>query len=222
MLVSATSPSGKTGVYRLHVPSGQILDEVFSHPDVDIDYVRYDRSLRQVVGVGYTDDMLKFHYLHRGRAGLMRAMRKALPGYELDIVDFDHANGRYLLKGFSDTEPGAYFQYDRKAKSLVQLAESRPGLPADLMSETKAVNITATDGTVIPSYLTIPMGADPSNLPAVVLVHGGPWGARDDKQWDYWTQFIASRGYAVLRPTLGARQVTATRSNAPGSCNGAA
>lgn len=202
MLVSATSQSGKTGVYRLHVPSGKILDEVFSHPDVDIDYVRYDRSYRQVVGVGYTDDMLKFHYLHRGRAGLMRAMRKALPGLELDIVDFDHANGRYLLEGYSDTEPGVYFQYDRKAKSLVQVAESRPGIQADLMSETQAVSIAASDGTVIPSYLTIPIGAEPSNLPAVVLVHGGPWGARDDKQWDYWTQFLASRGYAVLRPNF--------------------
>ncbi len=202
MLVSATSQSGKTGVYRLHIPSGQILDEVFSHPDVDIDYVRYDRSYRKVVGVGYTDDMLKFHYLHRGRAGLMRAMRKALPDYELDIVDFDHANGRYLLEGYSDTEPGVYFQYDRKAKSLVQVAESRPGIPAELMSETQAVAVTAADGTVIPSYLTIPLGAEPSNLPAVVLVHGGPWGARDDKQWDYWTQFLASRGYAVLRPNF--------------------
>lgn len=202
MLVSKTSNSGTTGVYRLHVPTGQILDEVFSHPDVDIDYVRYDRGFRRVVGVGYTDDMLKFHYLDRRRAGLMKAMRKALPDYELDIVDFDHEKGRYLLRGFSDTEPGAYFQYDRIAKKLIQVAASRPNIPAELMAETQAITITASDGKPIPSYVTVPQGREAKNLPAVVLVHGGPWGTRDDKQWDYWTQFIASRGYAVLRPNF--------------------
>ena len=72
MLVSATTGSGKTGVFRLNIPSGQVVDEVYSHPDVDIDYVRYDRSGRKVVGVGFTEDLLKFHYMHRGRAGLMR------------------------------------------------------------------------------------------------------------------------------------------------------
>lgn len=202
MLVSATSNSGKTGVYRLHVPTGQIIDEVYSHPDVDIDYVRYDRSGRKVVGVGFTEDFLKFHYLDRRRAGLMRAMRKALPGYELDIVDFDHANGRYLLLAYNDTEPGAYFQYDRKAKKLIQVAASRPGLPADMMAPTQRITVTAKDGTEVPAYLTLPVGSEPSNLPAVVLVHGGPWGTRDDSSWDYWTQFLASRGYAVLRPNF--------------------
>ena len=129
-------------------------------------------------------------------------MRKALPDYELDIVDFDHANGRYLIEAYSDTEPGTYFQYDRKAKKLAQVASSRPQIPAELMASTNYVEITASDGTVIPSYLTLPLGAQPANLPAVVLVHGGPWGARDDKAWNYWTQFLASRGYAVLRPNF--------------------
>lgn len=201
MLVSASADNGKTGVYKLHVETGQIVDEVFSHPDVDIDYVRYDRSYRRVVGVGFTDDMLRFHYLDRRRAGLMRAMRKALPNYELDIVDFDHENGRYLLAAYSDREPGSYFQYDRIGKKLVQVASSRPNMPADLMASTRKIGVTTQDGSEIPAYLTLPVGAAQSNLPAIVLVHGGPW-TRDTAEWDYWTQFLASRGYAVLRPNF--------------------
>ena len=48
-------------------------------------------------------------------------------------------------------------------------------------------------------YLTIPAGAAEKNLPLVVLPHGGPH-RRDTPDFDWWSQFLASRGYAVLRP----------------------
>src|SRR5262249_27785319 len=40
----------------------------------------------------------------------------------------------------------------------------------------------------------------PRNLPLVVLVHGGPHGVRDDLDFDWWSAFLTSRGYAVLQP----------------------
>jgi dipeptidyl aminopeptidase/acylaminoacyl peptidase len=61
----------------------------------------------------------------------------------------------------------------------------------------------ARDGLRIPAFLTLPedWSSDDGPLPSVVLPHGGPW-ARDDSDWDPsgWTQFLASRGYAVLQP----------------------
>jgi len=45
------------------------------------------------------------------------------------------------------------------------------------------------------------MEAGDKPVPTVVMPHGGPW-ARDYMEWDSsgWTQFLASRGYAVLQP----------------------
>jgi dipeptidyl aminopeptidase/acylaminoacyl peptidase len=65
--------------------------------------------------------------------------------------------------------------------------------------------IRSRDGLDLVSYLTIPPGADPDGdghpaapLPMVLLVHGGPW-SRDSWRYDGETQFLASRGYAVLQ-----------------------
>ncbi len=39
------------------------------------------------------------------------------------------------------------------------------------------------------------------NLPAVIFPHGGPVD-RDGLEFDWWAQFMASRGYAVLQPNF--------------------
>jgi dipeptidyl aminopeptidase/acylaminoacyl peptidase len=59
----------------------------------------------------------------------------------------------------------------------------------------------ARDGLEIPAYLTLPPGRAPKNLPAVVYPHGGP-DERDAIGFDYWAQFMANRGYAVLQPNF--------------------
>ena len=43
------------------------------------------------------------------------------------------------------------------------------------------------------------MPACPKSLPLVVLPHGGPE-SRDNYAFDWWAQFLATRGYAVLQP----------------------
>jgi dipeptidyl aminopeptidase/acylaminoacyl peptidase len=57
----------------------------------------------------------------------------------------------------------------------------------------------ARDQYSLLAYLTLPPGASERNLPVVVLPHGGPE-SRDDPGFDWMTQFLASRGYAVFQP----------------------
>lgn len=45
---------------------------------------------------------------------------------------------------------------------------------------------------------TIKSQAALKNLPFIVLPHGGPYG-RDEKRFDYFAQFFATRGYGVLQ-----------------------
>jgi dipeptidyl aminopeptidase/acylaminoacyl peptidase len=60
------------------------------------------------------------------------------------------------------------------------------------------VDYVARDGLAIPAYLTLPSGIEPRQLPAIALVHGGPW-SRDTIDWDPEVQLLANRGYAVLQ-----------------------
>ncbi|WP_189587206.1 prolyl oligopeptidase family serine peptidase, partial [Mesorhizobium sp. M4B.F.Ca.ET.203.01.1.1] len=63
--------------------------------------------------------------------------------------------------------------------------------------ETKPVSFKARDGLDIPAFLILPRGVEPKNLPAVVVIHGGP---AQQEIWAYNNdyQFLANRGYAVL------------------------
>jgi len=73
--------------------------------------------------------------------------------------------------------------------------------PSEHMANMLPVRYTARDGVEIQGFLTLPVGVEPYNLPAVVLVHGGPW-ARDFWGFHAEVQFLANRGYAVLQPNF--------------------
>lgn len=57
----------------------------------------------------------------------------------------------------------------------------------------------ARDGMEIPALLTLPANGA-QNAPLVVLVHGGPFVRGTHWGWNPDSQFLASRGYAVLEP----------------------
>jgi dipeptidyl aminopeptidase/acylaminoacyl peptidase len=101
-------------------------------------------------------------------------------------------------------EPVAFWVYDRGAKSFTKMFSTRPNLEGAPLTRMHAVEISARDGLVLPSYLTLPRDADPDGdgkpaqpLPMVLYVHGGPW-ARDSYGYNSTHQWLANRGYAVL------------------------
>jgi dipeptidyl aminopeptidase/acylaminoacyl peptidase len=68
------------------------------------------------------------------------------------------------------------------------------------MGRQQFIRYKARDGLEIPALLTLPPGDKRSGLPLVVLVHGGPYVRGSTWGWNPQSQFLASRGYAVLEP----------------------
>ncbi|BCW88686.1 Dipeptidyl aminopeptidase BIII [Alphaproteobacteria bacterium SO-S41] len=98
-----------------------------------------------------------------------------------------------------------YQLYDRKAKTLTKLFDVRPALADDTLAPMYGVEIKSRDGLTLPSFLTLPAGADTNGdgkpetpVPMVLNVHGGPW-AQDQYGYDAEAQWLANRGYAVLQ-----------------------
>ena len=69
-----------------------------------------------------------------------------------------------------------------------------PSLPGELVELTA----TATDGTPIRSWMTLPEGGDPA--PLVQWVHGGPLGSWNAWHWRWNPWLLTAMGYAVLLP----------------------
>jgi dipeptidyl aminopeptidase/acylaminoacyl peptidase len=133
-----------------------------------------------------------------------------------DIAFLDRELGRWALSARTDaddkwvvatdnsTAASSTFLYDRKARRLTRLFDSRPELAGAPLARMRPVEIRTRDGKTMVSYLTLPAGIEgrPERpLPMVLLVHGGPW-ARDTYGFDREAQLLANRGYAVLQPNF--------------------
>lgn len=117
------------------------------------------------------------------------------------VANRTEADDVWLVGFESDRAPGRFYRWDRKARQGTFLFTTRPKLEGLTLAEMKPVVITARDGLKLNSYLTLPAGVPPKNLPLVLVPHGGPW-ARDEWGFNGMAQWLANRGYAVLQPNF--------------------
>ncbi|WP_374530934.1 alpha/beta hydrolase family protein [Novosphingobium sp.] len=191
---------GHTAVYRVKLDGSGTSELVIAKPGIDVDgLVRFGRSGR-VVGATYAGEYRRTEFFDPILQKLRTSLGKALPGQPLvDFLDASEDENRILVFAGSDRDPGMFYLFDRSAKKLEQLLPMRPQLAGVQLAEMKPVSYPAKDGTMIPAYLTLPVGSAGKNLPTIVMPHGGP-GARDEWGFDWMAQFFAARGYAVLQP----------------------
>lgn len=200
-LASGENEAGLDGLYRLNLLTGEVLETVFSHDDVDFDDIVWAPYDDRPIGVSYTVHRPTTEYWDRGFARLQKMIDAALKGTSNHIVSHVPDKDLYLVYSFSDTEPGIYHLLDLKQKRLDFVAETMPGITPEAMAPVQPVSYPARDGAEIPGYLTVPRGKEAKNLPLIVHVHGGPK-SRDTQSFHYRVQFLANRGYAVFQPNF--------------------
>jgi len=127
-------------------------------------------------------------------------LQKDLGGF-VRVVSRDYNDTKWIVAQIVDDAPQKFWLYERRTKSKRFLFSDFPQLENYKLAKEEPITVTSRDGLTLVDYLTIPLGMDRKNLPLVVFPHGGPW-YRDD--WGVsdvpgGTQFLANRGYAVLR-----------------------
>lgn len=114
------------------------------------------------------------------------------------IVSRDTADLKWVVSYERPDGPVSCYVYDRKTKAVRFVFDDRPELKKFILAPIKPLLLEARDGLKLVSYLTLPAGRKPENLPLVLYVHGGPT-ARDEWAYDPVVQLLANRGYAVLQ-----------------------
>lgn len=182
--------------------------EVDRHPDLDLDPraivsammpppLIQDRRTGELIGVRYLGERQVIHALDAHFASVLAALRTLSDG-DIGRLSSDH-DGRRWVVGFNhDRDPGATYLYDHHTGESRLLFRPLPHLDPDQLAPMRPVTITARDGMALPAYLTLPRGVEPTNLPLVLMVHGGPW-YRDSWGFDAGVQMLANRGHAVLQ-----------------------
>ncbi len=150
-----------------------------------------------LLGAVYRRDRVVLHAFDEALARDWDRLRELHPG-DPAITGEDAEETTWVVAFDDDRDPGATYLYDRASGGAEFLHRPRPWLDPETLAPMRPVRITSRDGLALRSYLTLPLGVPPRDLPTVLLVHGGPW-ARDSWGYHAETQFLANRGYAVLQ-----------------------
>lgn len=154
-----------------------------------------------VGGFSLVGDERRYTFFDAKAQASWNAVVKAFAGDQVSLASWSDDRRKVVVQVDSPTLGPAYALVDLDAEKAHYLADIYAGLTEDGVSEVRPIKYKAADGLEITGYLTLPRGKDPKNLPLVVLPHGGPEG-RDTLGFDWWSQALASRGYAVLRPNF--------------------
>jgi dipeptidyl aminopeptidase/acylaminoacyl peptidase len=191
---------GRYALFRMDLTDpGLPKTLVVSDPKYDIggDLI-YSPKKRDVVGVYYEGSSGRYNIWDPDLKALQLGIDKGLPGAINRVVALSRDESRYVVLSYDGNKPGYYYYGDRNTKQLTPLASTYPELEDVPLSSRRAVTIRARDGLELEGIVSVPAGGADGALPAVILPHGGP-GGRDDAGFDYWVEFLASRGYAVLQ-----------------------
>jgi dipeptidyl aminopeptidase/acylaminoacyl peptidase len=171
---------------------------------VDFGNATFSDETNELVATSYVDDSTRMYWKDKAWESAYNDIKKKLPGKEIALGSHTNDENVWMIIASSDKEPGERYLWEagEPAKLTFQY-RNFDKLPRASLAAVKPITYKASDGLVIPAYLTLPVGVTPKNLPLVVFPHGGPW-ARDNWGYSSIPQFLANRGYAVLQPNFRA------------------
>ena len=172
-------------------------------PDGEVDFggAVFSDVTDEILATYYLGDKLRIYPRDEAWGDDVDHLRDELPDGVVLPAGSTKDERTWLVNLRSDVDPGSTYLFDRDTREVTFLYRSRPDLPVEHMAEMRPVTYEARDGREIPAYLTLPKGVEAEGLPAVLLVHGGPW-SRDIWGYSSYPQFLANRGYAVLQPNF--------------------
>jgi dipeptidyl aminopeptidase/acylaminoacyl peptidase len=196
----ATSDNdGRDALYEVSLPDLTLGKKIYDHPGYDIDGVVENGTSSDVLGISVTDTFDHVVWLDPDMKKVQAAADAAVGDRRARIISRNIDGTRMLVEIGGPSQAGTIFYWDIVGDRMQRYAFQNAALRNRSLSPVKTVHYTARDGTPIEAVLTLPRRREAKNLPLIVLPHGGPI-ARDSESWDWWVQYLAEQGYAVIQP----------------------
>jgi len=198
LYVAARAGEDQATLRSFDVASGSVSEEALvATPGYDFSgaLLAGDRLL----GVRLSTDARNDLWFDPAMKALQAKVNAALPR-TVNLLDLPARPGSpwVLVQSYSDRQPLRYSLYDTRSGDIEAVGAGHPRIDPARMGTQEPIRYKARDGLEIRGLLTLPPGGVRKQLPMVVLVHGGPWVRGAVWGWRADTQFLASRGYAVL------------------------
>jgi dipeptidyl aminopeptidase/acylaminoacyl peptidase len=195
MYVQTSVESNTARLVQIDIASGA-TEVIAEDPTYDIAGVIMHPDTREIQGVTVYRDRLEYQTFDDSIGGDIEALQRLHAG-ELLITDRDHDDTTWLVAFDNDSGPVKFYTWDRVSKTATFLFDHRPELNEYPLVPMEPFVFTARDGLRVHGYLSFPAGVERTNLPTVLVVHGGPW-TRDGWGLDAEAQWLANRGYLCV------------------------
>jgi len=223
MIIGDYNGKDTLGLYVYDLSLKKRTRKLFHNDIYDVDSIIKSPDGSKVIGVTYTGDSRRTVFFDPTYESRIDQIQAEMKGYHIQYLDQTSDGNKILFKASTPSVAGILYVYDANTKKMRNLGYDYPEIGRIVQGDITPVKYTARDGYKVPGYITTPPaiadGKVPfKNLPFVILPHGGPY-ARDTASFDYFAQFFASRGYAVLQPNyrgsagLGSAHLEAGRKN---------
>jgi pimeloyl-ACP methyl ester carboxylesterase len=182
----------------LRLPSDRRLPE-----DRDIDGAITAAASDEVLGLSYTRDVPRQVFFDPKLDAIHSSVGKALSDQVVSVLSWTRDRSAATLSAASPGTSESFYIFDRTSAGLTQLGEARPRLARLPKSTTTVLRYPAPDRLPIEAFLMLPPGKLASDGPFPMIVMSRQHvRARDDARFNWWVEFLAQRGYAVLRPNV--------------------
>ena len=188
----------KLALVEIDMETGTEVEVLYSHPEVDIDHGGYSSDRGEMAYATYATWKQQRHFFDSKTESVYTAIGNKLEGYEINILDRDTSRNRFIVRTFTDKDPGAIYYYDLVSDQLVKLTDNSPALKDRKLAEMKPITYSSRDGRQIQGYLTLPAHSNGRKVPVIVYPHGGP-STRSKWGFNPVIQFFANRGFAVFQ-----------------------
>ncbi len=191
---------GFDALYELDVAKLAIGKRLFGIDGYDVDGVSRSPDGKSITGVSYTSDQPHVKWLDPALAAIQADLDKAVAPRTARIVSMSRNQQQMIVQVGSASQSGSYYYYNAEAGgSMRRFAFVNEALKDQFLGPVSTFRFKARDGLSIEAVLTLPHDGARKDLPLILMPHGGPE-ARDVAEYDWWTQFLADRGYAVVQP----------------------
>ncbi len=199
----AARPEGQEyqSIYLYDTRTGELGAPIYSHPNADAEAVRVDPNDYSLLAGCHEAQ----RWQCRASDPRMQRHFDAIAAYfqgaaDFTLQDVSRDRSTWLIWVDGPTIPPTYYIYDLNAAQITPLGSLYPQIPRAQLAPTEVVNYTARDGTALWGYLTTPPGTSAPRA-LIVMPHGGPE-SRDSYGYNFFEQYLASRGYAIFQPNF--------------------
>jgi len=188
----------KMALIELDCKTGKEHHTIYSNPDVDVSEAIFSLKKNKLVYAGFETWQKERHYLDDTFKNIFNKLELLLPNTEIRLSSSDSIENKFIVRTYTDRNPGSFYRYTANNNKLVKLSDVNPALLLEDMAEMKPVSFKTRDSLLVNGYLTLPKGKNKKILPVVVMPHSGSEG-RNSWGYNSEVQFLANRGYAVFQ-----------------------